>query len=98
MTTEIFCFYLQNGLIQTSQTGGQWYSDSSPFSIPWLVLVAPVEEQKMLRLSSMLKSLYEVKGSSLNLFLLAQYSKTKKSRAVFKTLHIQHNLQMGPIS
>jgi hypothetical protein len=22
---------------QTSQTGGQWYSDTSPFSIPWLV-------------------------------------------------------------
>jgi hypothetical protein len=27
---------LQNRLIQTSQTGGQWYSDTSPFSIPWL--------------------------------------------------------------
>jgi len=36
MTTANFCFYLQNGLIQTSQTGGQWYSDTSPFSIPWL--------------------------------------------------------------
>jgi hypothetical protein len=35
MTTDNFCFYLQNGLIQTSQTGGQWYSDTSPFSIPW---------------------------------------------------------------
>ncbi len=30
----IFCFYLQNTLIQTSQTGGQWYSDTCPFSIP----------------------------------------------------------------
>ncbi len=28
-----FCFYLQNRLIQTSQTG-QWYSDTSPFNIP----------------------------------------------------------------
>jgi hypothetical protein len=39
MTTDNFCFYLQNRLIQTSQTGGQWYSDTSPFSIfsiPWL--------------------------------------------------------------
>jgi hypothetical protein len=36
MTTEIFCFYLQNILIQTSQKGVQWYSDTSPFSIPWL--------------------------------------------------------------
>jgi hypothetical protein len=33
MTTDKFCFYLQNRLIQTSQTG-QWYSDTSPFSIP----------------------------------------------------------------
>jgi hypothetical protein len=37
MTTDNFCFYLQNRLIQTSQTGGQWYSDTSPFSIPYLV-------------------------------------------------------------
>jgi hypothetical protein len=35
MTTDNFCFYLQNRLIQTSQTGGQWYSDTSPFSTPW---------------------------------------------------------------
>jgi hypothetical protein len=34
MTTDNFCFYLQNRLIQTSQTGGQQYSDTSPFSIP----------------------------------------------------------------
>ncbi len=32
--TDNFCFNLQNRLIQTSQTGGQWYSDTSPFSIP----------------------------------------------------------------
>ncbi len=25
---------MQNRLIQTSQTGGQWYSDTFPFSIP----------------------------------------------------------------
>jgi hypothetical protein len=35
MTTDKFCFYLQNRLIQTSPTGGQWCSDTSPFSIPW---------------------------------------------------------------
>ncbi len=35
MTAENFCFYLQYRLIQTSQTGGQWYNDTSPFSIPW---------------------------------------------------------------
>ncbi len=36
MTTENFYFYLQNRLIQTSQIGGQWYSDTSHFSILWL--------------------------------------------------------------
>jgi hypothetical protein len=35
VTTDNFYFYFQNSLIQTSQTGGQWYSDTSPFSIPW---------------------------------------------------------------
>ncbi len=34
MTTDNFCFYLQNRLIQTSKTGGQWYSDTSHLSIP----------------------------------------------------------------
>ncbi len=34
MTTDNCCFYLQNRLIQTSQTEGQPYSDTSPFSIP----------------------------------------------------------------
>jgi hypothetical protein len=30
MTINNFCFYLQNRLIQNSQTGGQWFSDTSP--------------------------------------------------------------------
>ena len=38
MRTEIFCFYLQNRLIQTSQTGGQWYSDTSFLVFPVLSL------------------------------------------------------------
>jgi len=38
LTTDNFCFYLENRLIQTSQTGGQRYSDASPFSIPCLEL------------------------------------------------------------
>jgi hypothetical protein len=37
MATDNFCFYLQNRPIQTGQTGGQWYSYTSPFSIPWTV-------------------------------------------------------------
>ncbi len=32
MTTDNFCFYLQNRLIQSNQTGGQWYSDTSHFN------------------------------------------------------------------
>jgi len=39
MTIYYFCFYLQNWLIQTSQTGGQRYSDTSTLSIPWHVLL-----------------------------------------------------------
>ncbi len=38
MTIENFC-YLQSRLIQTSQTGGQWYSDTSPFSISWFLFL-----------------------------------------------------------
>jgi hypothetical protein len=40
MTTDIFCLNMQNRLIQTSQKGGQWYNDTSPFSIPWIELPA----------------------------------------------------------
>jgi hypothetical protein len=36
MATDNCCFYLQNRLIQTSQAGGQWYSDTFPLSIPCL--------------------------------------------------------------
>jgi hypothetical protein len=35
MITDNICFHLQMRLIQTSQTGGQWYSNISPFRIPW---------------------------------------------------------------
>jgi hypothetical protein len=35
MRTGNFCFYLQSRLIQTRQTGGQRYSDTSSFSILW---------------------------------------------------------------
>jgi hypothetical protein len=36
MTTDNFCCYLQNRLIQASQTGGQWYSATSPLGFPAL--------------------------------------------------------------
>ncbi len=41
MTTVNFCFYLQNRLIQTSQTAGQWYTDT-PFSIPCSLISLPL--------------------------------------------------------
>jgi hypothetical protein len=34
MTTDNFCFHLQNRLIQTGQTGGQMYSDTPPLAFP----------------------------------------------------------------
>ncbi len=36
MTIDNFCFYLQNRLIRTGQTGGQLYSDTCTFSVPSL--------------------------------------------------------------
>jgi hypothetical protein len=48
MTNDNFCFYLQNRLIQTSQTGGQWYSDTSTFSIPCLVFQFYVRQEPTL--------------------------------------------------
>jgi hypothetical protein len=42
--TDSFSFYLQNRLIQTSQTGGQWYSDTAPFSIPCLSIPHSVSQ------------------------------------------------------
>jgi hypothetical protein len=38
MTTDNFCFYLQNRLIQTSQIGGQQYSDISPLVFPGQII------------------------------------------------------------
>jgi hypothetical protein len=43
MTTDKLCFYLQNRRIQT---GGQWYSDTSPFSIPWFIVEATDKDTK----------------------------------------------------
>jgi hypothetical protein len=43
ITTDNFCLYLQNRPIQISQTGGQQYSDTSPFSIPWWQHLARLE-------------------------------------------------------
>jgi hypothetical protein len=51
MTTDNICFHLQNRLIQTSETGGQWYNDTSPFSIPWAMLLLSPSSQCFLKTS-----------------------------------------------
>jgi hypothetical protein len=48
MPTDNFCFYLQNRLIQISQTGGQGYSDTSPFCIPCLGLQGTMRDAQKL--------------------------------------------------
>ncbi len=53
MTTDKFCFYLQNKLIQTGQTGGQQYGDTSPFSIPWFVDTGPVAQMTLMSIDKM---------------------------------------------
>jgi hypothetical protein len=38
MITDNCCFYLQNRVIQTSQTGGQQYSDTSTLVFPAITI------------------------------------------------------------
>jgi hypothetical protein len=45
VTTDNFCIYLQNRLIQTSETGGQRYSDTFPFIIPCTYTRSPIHIQ-----------------------------------------------------
>jgi hypothetical protein len=51
MTTDNFCFYLQNRLIQTSQTGGQWYSDIPPLVFPGLTQDRALRDRRFVTLS-----------------------------------------------
>jgi hypothetical protein len=48
MTIDNFHFYSQNGLIQTGQTGGQLYIDTSPFSVPWVDFLQNVKRKNTL--------------------------------------------------
>ncbi len=57
-----FCFYLQNRLIQTSQTG-QWYSDTSPFSIPCIGLAYPSYWKLIRRSSKLSKTFWNARKS-----------------------------------
>ncbi len=64
MTTDNFCFYLQNRLIQTSQTGGQRYSDTSPLSIPCHIFLAKGEATYKVK-HTRLSSIYIGKGNAI---------------------------------
>jgi hypothetical protein len=51
---------------QTNQTGGQWYSDASPFSIPWSMVqiqLLPLAREKIKMLE---KHIFNFKNSNLN--------------------------------
>ncbi len=42
MTTDNFCFYFQQRLIQSSQTGGQWYSNTFLLVFPACARLTPI--------------------------------------------------------
>jgi hypothetical protein len=92
MTIDNFCFYFQNRLIQTSQTGGQPYSDTSPFSIPWL------GHRELLHSGRpQLKTLAGDKRSSL-FFRIVMAKKEKFNRQIRPSdwSHSQHE-RVGPV-
>jgi hypothetical protein len=97
MTTDNFCFYLQNRLIQTSQTGGQRYSDTSSFSIPYSDSF-PV----LLRIRRVSKSrVYIDEGSATTLVKMAHNSGTlvlalaTLGRAIEMILSVSHRPGQG---
>ncbi len=67
MKTDNFCFYLHNRVIQTSQAGGQRYSDTSPCSIPSL---NKIELCCSLRCDQILKNHYCKCGHTLLCYLI----------------------------
>ncbi len=74
MTMDNFCFYLQNRLIQTTQTGGQWYSEP-PLVFPGQTIL----ERKTTGLC-----IYNTAHKHLNIILMvAPYYNSKK---VFKII------------
>ncbi len=81
MTTEIFCFYLQNKLIQISQTGGQLYSDTSPLVFPDYKLYM---EQHVFKLSLIIEGASEK---------VSQLIMPKKSIYNKKTVLMNKNVQ-----
>jgi hypothetical protein len=82
VTNENSCFYLQNRIIQTSQTGCEWYNDTSPFSIPWL------QYQLLLHKSSMNKV------SVVSIEIIA-YTKTERANMHCQGIVCARSIFMG---
>jgi hypothetical protein len=61
MMTDNCCFYLQIRLIQNSQTGGQWYSDTSP-----LVFLGKRDPSVLKKLSYILQTYFVLLGFNLS--------------------------------
>jgi hypothetical protein len=90
MTSDNFCFYLPNKLIQTSQTGGQWYCDTSPFSIP----CSQIYELSWLTLSLSL-SLSLCLSLSLSIYLSLSLSIVLLAHTISKHLFIKYSLSLS---
>jgi hypothetical protein len=72
MTTDNFCFYLQNRLIKTSQTGGQWHRDTSPLSIPCSIQGSWAEHSTTVHNQVFLSPLVSDRIWTLNLRIMSQ--------------------------
>ncbi len=98
-----FCFYLQNRLIQTSQTGGQQYSDTSPLVFPGLEVKEWITV-KYSTLVSPIQTRFKMFSGSKHSSLFSRNRKTIKNvmaltpGAVFTRLYLLCNLQLCPIS
>jgi hypothetical protein len=89
MTTDNFCFYLQNRPIQTSQTGGQWYTDTFPCIRPRAMNVQASIDRVSPTTTIENRLAYQATAQVTNLYRI---------RVVITTLYFHLNLQMGPIS
>ena len=83
MTTDNFCFYLQNSLIQTSQTGGQWYSDTSPFSIP-CANKSVVEQYFMKMVGSIFRKFSFLRASEWLIEMMSSFIHSSQSILIMK--------------
>jgi hypothetical protein len=90
MTTDNFCFYLQNRLIQTCQTGVQWYSDTSPFMFPGSLL--PGFSSLMYCNTSLMVTFIEMKCCECGPWCKLRFILSKHHWGEKKVVHHRHNV------